>query len=67
VAAAVSVGYVFWTGRAAYLISSLLASTPAWRLVDPLPVLEFTEAERIDKRSRRSELDPEGSLAQLFR
>ena len=35
-----SVGYVLWTIRAGHLISSLLVQMPAWRLVDPLPVLE---------------------------
>ena len=36
---AFSVGAVWWAARAAGLIASLLASSPAWRHVDPLPVL----------------------------
>jgi len=36
---ALSVGAAWWVGRAAGLLSSLLASTPTWRHVDPLPVL----------------------------
>ncbi len=36
---AMSVGAVWWAARAAGLIASLLASSPAWRHVDPLPVL----------------------------
>ena len=36
---AFSVGAVWWAARAAGLMASLLASSPAWRHVDPLPVL----------------------------
>jgi hypothetical protein len=34
-----SVGYVVWMLRGGVLVSTLLSSLPAWRLVDPLPVL----------------------------
>jgi hypothetical protein len=34
-----SVGYVIWLLRGGILVSSLLSSLPAWRLVDPLPIL----------------------------
>jgi hypothetical protein len=36
-----SIGYVLWLLRGEVLLSSLLASLPAWRLVDPLPVLAY--------------------------
>jgi hypothetical protein len=36
---ALSVGFVWWALRASGLIASLLASAPAWRHMDPLPVL----------------------------
>jgi hypothetical protein len=39
VSASLSIGYVIWLVRGGALISSLLASIPAWQLVDPLPVL----------------------------
>jgi hypothetical protein len=39
VSAGLSIGYVIWLVRGGALISSLLASIPAWQLVDPLPVL----------------------------
>ncbi len=42
---ALSVGVVWWAARAAGLVASLLASTPAWRHVDPLPVLGRDEEE----------------------
>jgi len=37
-----SVGYVIWLIRGGVLLSSMLASLPAWRMIDPLPVLAFT-------------------------
>ena len=39
VSTGLSVGYVVWLLRGGALIASLLSSLPAWRLVDPLPVL----------------------------
>ncbi len=39
-------GYVFWTIRGGFLVSSLLAQMPAWRLVDPLPVLSYLDGDR---------------------
>ena len=34
-----SVGYVLWLLRGGTLLASVMASLPAWRAVDPLPVL----------------------------
>jgi hypothetical protein len=42
---AFSVGAVWWAARAAGLVASLLASSPAWRHVDPLPVLGRDEED----------------------
>jgi len=42
---AFSVGAVWWAVRAAGLVASLLASSPAWRHVDPLPVLGRDEED----------------------
>ena len=33
-------GYAAWTIRGGYLLSSLLSTLPAWRMMDPLPVLD---------------------------
>jgi len=61
---ALSVGAVWWAARAAGLIASLLASAPAWRHMDPLPVLgrdeedeeESHEGEESDEdRERKDE------------
>jgi hypothetical protein len=60
---AVSVGAVWWAARAAGLVASLLSATPAWRHVDPLPVLgrdedekeEWDEVEEKDKEKKDEE------------
>ena len=39
VSTGLSVGYVVWLVRGGVLLSSLLTSMPAWRLIDPLPIL----------------------------
>jgi len=36
----ISVGYLIWLIRGGTLVSSVLSSLPAWRFVDPLPVLD---------------------------
>jgi hypothetical protein len=36
---ALSVGAVWWASRVSGLLGGLLASTPAWRHIDPLPVV----------------------------
>jgi hypothetical protein len=38
--AGLSIGYVIWLVRGGLLMSSVLASMPAWRIIDPIPVLE---------------------------
>lgn len=35
----VSIGYVLWLIRGSVLLSTVLSSLPAWRLIDPLPVI----------------------------
>ena len=35
-----SVGYLIWLIRGGTLATSMLSSLPAWRFVDPLPVLD---------------------------
>jgi VCBS repeat-containing protein len=43
---ALSVGVVWWASRVSAMLGSLLASTPAWRHIDPLPVLNDREKDR---------------------
>ncbi len=37
---ALSAGYLLWTLRGGCLLASFLSSVPAWRMMDPLPILE---------------------------
>ena len=39
ISSGISVGYLLWLIRGGTLMGSVLSSLPAWRLVDPLPVL----------------------------
>jgi hypothetical protein len=48
VATSLTVGYVFWTVRAGYLLTSLIAQMPAWRLVDPLPILNSLDSDALN-------------------
>jgi hypothetical protein len=43
-----SIGYILWLLRGEVLLTSLLASLPAWRLIDPLPVLSSL-GKRLDE------------------
>ncbi len=45
VSTGLSVGYVIWTLRSSILVTSLLGSMPAWRFIDPLPILSGASTE----------------------
>ncbi|MBT8484859.1 MAG: DUF4347 domain-containing protein [Phycisphaerae bacterium] len=58
--AGLSAGYVVAVIRGGYLASSLLSSMPAWRMVDPLPILDSlagTDADQEDDESLASMID----------
>jgi hypothetical protein len=57
---ALSVGAVWWAARAAGIIASLLASAPAWRHLDPLPVLGRDE-EGEEEEAQPPGADDEGA------
>lgn len=44
VTGAFTVGYVLWTVRSGLLVTSLIAQMPAWRVVDPLVVLDYLDS-----------------------
>jgi hypothetical protein len=55
VSTGLTVGYVIWMVRGGMLISSLVAQMPAWRLVDPLVVLNrFDELDDSDDENDES-------------
>jgi hypothetical protein len=65
---ALSVGVVWWASRISGLLGSLLASAPAWRHVDPLPVVSRDEDEDkkwYDAEDRNADAD-ELAVADMF-
>jgi hypothetical protein len=46
-----SIGYVFWSIRTGFLITSVLTAMPAWQSFDPVPLLNTME----DDDSRESD------------
>ena len=57
VSASFTIGYILWLVRGGVLISSLLASLPAWRMVDPLPILGSLGKGKDDDESLEEMLD----------
>jgi hypothetical protein len=51
---ALSTLYVMWTLKGGYFLAALLASTPAWRYVDVLPIVDFAEAESRKRNKGRA-------------
>jgi hypothetical protein len=50
-----SVGYLLWLTRGGLLMASLVSSMPAWRLIDPIPVLtRFSRDEEGDAEEQES-------------
>jgi uncharacterized delta-60 repeat protein len=41
-----SIGYLAWSVRSAYLLGGFLASAPAWQRIDPLAILDFATVSR---------------------
>ena len=64
VSSGLTAGYVLWLMRGGYLLSCLLAQMPAWRFIDPLPVLDYLDKdeEYTDDASEQDSL--EGMLSE---
>ncbi|MGI9456688.1 MAG: cadherin-like domain-containing protein, partial [Aeoliella sp.] len=45
VSSGLTAGYVLWLVRGGYLLSSVLAQMPAWRFIDPLPILDYLDED----------------------
>lgn len=65
VSGVLTVGYVIWTIRGGWLLTSLLAQMPAWRMVDPLVVLNYLDEESA-KSAETSDDDEDDSLETLL-
>lgn len=50
--ATLSVGFITWALRSGTLLASCLATMPAWRNFDPLPVLKVRASERERQREK---------------
>ena len=60
IASGLSVGYVFWILRSGTLLASVITSLPAWRYIDPLPVLDSLNDDEIENDSETLESMVEG-------
>jgi hypothetical protein len=67
VSATLSIGYVIWLVRGGALLSSLLAAMPAWKMVDPLPVLGAMGGAEGDDQSDDDSLDAMIEKPKVFR
>ena len=52
-----SIGYVLWLLRGGMLLSSVLSSLPAWRLIDPLPILASLDQDADDESADDESLE----------
>src|SRR5207247_8021549 len=64
---AFTAGYVIWTLRGGYLIATVLSSVPAWRMMDPLPILDSHDRskKRRDQREDDDDDDDDDTLVSL--
>jgi hypothetical protein len=65
--AALSVGAVWWAARMSGLLASLMISTPAWRSIDPLPVMGLGDGRGPDDEDDEHGGDPNGMDARAAR
>ena len=61
----VSAGFVTWAIRAGGLLSTLLLSMPAWRSIDPLPILA-PEEDRPKWKSDAEQEREEAAMSALW-
>jgi len=60
VSTGVSIGYIVWLIRSGAIIGSVLSALPAWRAIDPLPVLgTFEGGDDDNSESLQSMVDKE--------
>jgi len=49
ISAGLSIGYVVWLAKSGAVMSSMLATLPAWRFIDPMPVLMSMQYQDADE------------------
>ncbi|MEF7615710.1 DUF4347 domain-containing protein [Aquincola sp. MAHUQ-54] len=60
---AMSTGLLWWASRAGGLVASMLATTPSWRHLDPLPILGEDEEEHDGTDPTADDPDPDSAQA----
>ena len=46
-------GYAVWALRSGYFVMTALASIPSWKSFDLIPILEFDERSRPERRDKK--------------
>uniref|UniRef100_UPI003A95437E hypothetical protein n=1 Tax=Amphritea sp. TaxID=1872502 RepID=UPI003A95437E len=59
-----SVGYVIWLARSGVLLSTVLTSLPAWRFIDPLPILSKTSTNESNAAGAGQDEETLGSMVE---
>ena len=59
-----SAGFIAWALRSGTLLASFMATMPAWRHFDPLPVLGGSHSER-ERRCQAAERDQQAEAAEF--
>ena len=63
ITAGISIGYVLWLVRSGVIMSSVITALPAWRLIDPLPILSSLGTGPIDEGESIQELVEVSNMA----
>jgi hypothetical protein len=66
VTTSLSVGYAMWLLRGGSLLASVMTSLPAWRMFDPLPLLEGAGASVPFCKKRDEKAQEEETLNEMF-
>ncbi|MEE9492937.1 MAG: DUF4347 domain-containing protein [Gammaproteobacteria bacterium] len=68
-----SIGYIVWLVRGGILLSSILSSLPAWRFIDPMPILatlndqeDDEDTETLESIIRDGKIKAEGKRNQIL-
>ena len=59
-----SVGFIVWALRSGALLASFMATMPAWRHFDPLPVMGLSHSER-ERRRKEAERDRQAEATEF--
>jgi hypothetical protein len=66
VTSVLTVGYVLWMVRSGWLVTGLLAQMPAWRLIDPMVVLDYLDEESTNSKAGNDRGEDDDSLESML-